>query len=92
MNPATKRKVVETEKENSRIFFRMKAVSSTLSKDRMLNDYAKAQKIRDRIAKYATDHDRISLKYSSLDIDLKNILVTTKVQFQLVLSIIVLTG
>lgn len=62
MKPVTKRKVVETEKENSRIYFRMKAVSSTLSRDRMLSDYSRAQKIRDRIAKYATDHDRISLK------------------------------
>jgi hypothetical protein len=31
----------------------MKSVSSTLSKDKMLNDYAKAEQIKSRISKYA---------------------------------------
>lgn len=91
LKPATRKKVVETEKENSRIYFKMKAVSSTLSRDRMLSDYAKAQKIRDRITKYATDHDRVALKYPSLYSGLKNILITIEVRIQQGPSMLVLT-
>ena len=57
-----KRKIIETEKENSRIFFRMRSVSSNLSKDRMLNDYAKAEKIKSRITKYAMENNKVALK------------------------------
>lgn len=62
LKPVTKRKIIETEKENSRIFFKMKSVSSSLSKDRMLDDYAKAQKIKSRITKYAVENNKIALK------------------------------
>lgn len=62
LNPITKRRVIETEKENSRLFYKMKSVSSTLSKDRMMNDYVKAQRIKERITKYANDNNKISLK------------------------------
>jgi hypothetical protein len=37
-----KRRIIETERENSRIFLKMKSVSSNLSRDRMGSDYAKA--------------------------------------------------
>ena len=40
----------------------MKSVSSTLSKDRMMNDYAKAQRIKERITKYANDNNKVALK------------------------------
>lgn len=70
----------------------MKAVSSTLSRDRMLSDYAKAQKIRDRITKYATDHDRVALKYACFDLDLRNTLITIEVQIQRGPSMPVLTA
>ncbi len=62
IKPITKRRIIETEKENSRIFFKMKSVSSTLSKDRMLNDYAKAEKIKTRITKYALENNKVALK------------------------------
>lgn len=62
IKPITKRKIIETEKENSRIFFKMKSVSSNLSKDRMLNDYAKAEKIKTRITKYALENNKVALK------------------------------
>jgi len=54
--------VVETEKENSRIFMRMKSVSSSLSKDKLLKDYARSQQIKTRITRYATQNNRVSLK------------------------------
>lgn len=57
----------------------------------MLSDYAKAQKIRDRITKYATDHDRVALKYPSLYSGLKNILITIEVRIQQGPSMLVLT-
>jgi adenylosuccinate synthase len=63
MKPVTKKKIIETEKENSRIFFRMKAVSSTLGRDKLANEYAKAQQIKERITKYAKQDNRIELKY-----------------------------
>jgi len=64
--------MVETEKENNRLFFKMKSVSSTLSKDRMMNDYAKAQRIKERITKYANDNKKIALKYSLYHSDHRN--------------------
>ena len=42
---------------------KMKSVSSTLSKDRMMSDYVKAQRIKERITKYANDNNKIALKY-----------------------------
>lgn len=62
MTPLQRRRVVETEKENSRIFMRMKSVSSSLSKDKLLKDYARSQQIKTRITRYATQNNRVSLK------------------------------
>lgn len=54
--------MVETEKENNRIYVRVKSVSSELSKDKMLKDYAKSMQIRSRITKYVNSNNRICLK------------------------------
>jgi hypothetical protein len=59
----------------------MKSVSSTLSKDRMMNDYVRAQRIKERISKYANDNNKIALKYSFCHIGLKNISITIKASF-----------
>lgn len=82
----TKRKIIETEKENSRIFFKMRSVSSNLSKDRLLSDYAKAEKIKSRITKYALENNKVALKYASLHVDLRNTSRTTKALFPVVRS------
>lgn len=58
----TRRRIIETERENSRIFMKMKSVSSNLSRDRMNSDYAKAEKIRERITRYAVENSKVSLK------------------------------
>jgi len=63
MTPLQKRRDVETEKENNRIFIRVKSVSSSLSKDKLLKDFARSQQIKTRIARYATQNNRVSLKY-----------------------------
>jgi hypothetical protein len=57
-----KRRIIETERENSRIFMKMKSVSSNLSRDRMGSDYAKAEKIRERITRYAVENSKVALK------------------------------
>lgn len=62
MTPFRKRRIAETEKENSRIFVKVKSASSSLSKDKFLKDYAKSQQIRTRIARYATQNNKICLK------------------------------
>jgi hypothetical protein len=41
---------------------RIKSVSSSLSKDHLERDFAKSQQIRTRIARYATQNNRVSLK------------------------------
>ena len=58
-----KRRIIETERENSRIFLKMKSVSSNLSRDRMGSEYAKAEKIKSRITRYAVENNRVALKY-----------------------------
>ena len=63
VRPSNKRQIIETEKENSRIYFKMKSVSSTLGRDKMQNDFARAQKIKDRITKYAKQDNKVELKY-----------------------------
>ena len=63
MNPFRKRRMAETEKENSRIFVKVKSASSNLSKDKFLKDYARSQQIRTRIARYATQNNKICLKF-----------------------------
>jgi hypothetical protein len=60
----TRQQIIETEKENSRIFYKMKSVSSTLGRDRMRSDYAKAQQIKDRITRFSREDNRVTLKYS----------------------------
>jgi hypothetical protein len=62
ITPFRKRRQVETEKENSRIFVKVRSVSSNLSKDKLLKDYAKSQQIRARIARYATQNNKVALK------------------------------
>ena len=46
----------------------MRSVSSTLSKDRLMKDYAKSQQIKNRISRYATHQNRVTLKYLPLNI------------------------
>jgi len=59
----TKRKLEElTEKENARIYMRMKSVSSNLSKDKQLKDFAKSQQIKTRITRFASQNNKVSLK------------------------------
>ena len=41
---------------------KMKSVTSSLSKDKLLKDYAKSQQIKTRIARYATQNNKVSLK------------------------------
>ncbi len=41
---------------------KMKSVSSSLSKDKLMKDYAKSQQIRTRIARFATQNNKICLK------------------------------
>lgn len=41
---------------------KMKSVSSNLSRERMGSDYAKAEKIRERITRYAVENSKVSLK------------------------------
>lgn len=72
MTPFRKRRIEETEKENSRIFMRMKSVSSSLSKDKLLKDYAKSQQIKTRIARFATQNNRVTLKYPPSHVDRRN--------------------
>ena len=72
LNPATKKKIIQTERENSRIYNKMRNVSSTLGPKQMQNDYARAQKIRDRIGKYMRQDNRVELKYLFPYSDLKN--------------------
>jgi hypothetical protein len=81
-----KLKIIETEKENSRIFSRMRSVSSNLSKDRLLNDYAKAEKIKSRISKYALENNKVALKYDPSYPDLRNILHKIRATYQVVPS------
>jgi hypothetical protein len=38
---------------------KVRSVSSNLSKDKMLKDYAKSQQIRARIGRYATSNNKI---------------------------------
>jgi len=52
----------ETQKENSRLYCRMRSVSSTLGKDRLMKDYAKSQQIKNRISRYATNQNKVTLK------------------------------
>ena len=86
LNPTTKKRIVETEKENSRIYMKVKTASSTLNRERMLSDYAKAQKIKDRIAKYANDHNRVTLKYVVFEAGPRNTSATTAAQCPRALS------
>ena len=60
---------------------KMKSVSSTLSKDRMMSDYIRAQRIKERITKYAHDNNKIALKYLLDYLGRKNILVRIKALF-----------
>jgi hypothetical protein len=88
----TKRRIIETEKENSRIFFRMRSVSSNLSKDRLLSDYAKAEKIKSRITKYALSNNKVALKYILPHAGLRSIFRRTRVLFRVVLCTATLSG
>ena len=49
----------ETEKENYRICNRMKSMESSLSQKGMVKDYAKSQKIKNRLMKYSVANDKI---------------------------------
>ena len=62
LKPLTKKRIVETERENSRIYNKMRNVSSTLGQKQMQSEYVKAQKIRDRIGKYMRQDNRVELK------------------------------
>ena len=42
---------------------RMRSVSSSLSKDKLLKEYSKSQQIKCRISRYATHNNKVSLKY-----------------------------
>ena len=59
---SAKRKSNDTEKENNRIFYKLKSVSSSLNHDKMMQEYAKTQRIKDRITRFTTNQSRVSLK------------------------------
>jgi len=52
---------------------KMKSVSSTLGRQRMMSDYNKARQIKDRITRFSKENDKVTLKYAFFKIDLKNI-------------------
>ena len=52
----------------------------------MDTEYNKAQQIKDRITRFSKQDNRVTLKYYGVNLDPKNILVTIKVEFQVVLS------
>lgn len=62
LRPFEKKRVIQTEKENSRIFHKMRSVSSSLNRDKLLKDYAKSQQIKSRITRYANQNNKIELK------------------------------
>lgn len=41
---------------------KVKSASSNLSKDKLLKDYAKSQLIKSRIARFATQNNKVCLK------------------------------
>jgi hypothetical protein len=41
---------------------KMKSVSSSLSRDKLMKDFNKSQQIRTRIARYATQNNKVCLK------------------------------
>lgn len=53
---------METEKENMRISNRMKNMSSSLNQNNFVKDYAKSQKIKNRLMKYSAEDSRVFLK------------------------------
>lgn len=54
--------MLETEKENMRISNRMKNMSSSLNQKNFVKDYAKSQKIKNRLMKYTAEDSRVFLK------------------------------
>ena len=62
LTPFQKKRALETEKENTRIYVRVKSVSSDLSKDKMLKDYAKSIQIKSRITRYVNSNNKVTLK------------------------------
>lgn len=49
---------------------RVKSVSSELSKDKLLKDYAKSMQIKNRISRYVNSSNGVCLKYACYKIDL----------------------
>ena len=62
--PTRQRKQSDTIKENSRIYTKLKSVSSSLNHDKMMQEYAKTQRIKDRIQRFTSTNSRVSLKYN----------------------------
>ena len=47
----------------------------------MRDDFAKAQQIKERITRFSKQDNRITLKYSIFDVDLKSISARIRVEF-----------
>lgn len=62
ITPFLKTRMLETEKENMRISNRMKNMSSSLNQKNFVKDYAKSQKIKNRLMKYTAEDSRVFLK------------------------------
>ena len=63
VTPFLKNRLFQTQKENMRISNRMKNMSSSLNQKNFIKDYAKSQKIKNRLMKYTTaDDSRVLLK------------------------------
>jgi hypothetical protein len=57
---------------------KMKSVSSSLSRDKLMKDFNKSQQIRTRIARYATQNNKVCLKYIQHYPGQKNTLTSKK--------------
>ena len=62
LKSTAKQRIIETERENSRIYSKMKTVSSQLGRIKLASEYSRCEQIKNRIARYVQKDRKVQLK------------------------------